>query len=403
MKYWRGLIPLLLCPSLYAYETDFSGNIEGQIRHSKNNSEAKKFPLFQDWSEENFYLLYGNINGKLNFEESRIESNIFGRYSQSDLYHPGPHPFRDDKPYFVTNIFTFPNTLVARDMFKLSHIDQTGDHKTEAVMNKIYYEKEIGSHRIMLGRMYVNYGLGEIFNPINPFNQPTSLTSVSQVAQGNDGISFTYFQSDKHNIQFLALGDKQINNDEGKIEKTFWAHGEFMYSEKLQLDYVIGHDQRRTKVGGQIGRQFDEALVFTQFLYRTKDSEQSQGEDLIDAMFGYDEQLTNKWHLRLEAGYQEKDKLVLNPANFERFLPTEYFLALANVYELHPLVKVSGTLINDIKSGFSYFIAKGTYSITEGTEAEFFGFSPVSKGDEPDNLAQKLVTTDFGLSLRAFF
>jgi hypothetical protein len=172
---------------------------------------------------------------------------------------------------------------------------------------------------------------------------------------------------------------------------------------KVTAGHVYRHDQRRTKIGGQLSYQFEAALVFAQFLYRSKDSEQAHGENLIDAMFGYDEQLTNKWHLRLEAGYQEKDKLLLNPTSFERFLPTEYFIALANVYEIHPLFKVSGTLINDVKSGFSYFIAKSTYSITESTEAEFFGFVPVSKGDEPDNLAQKLVTTDFGLSLRAFF
>jgi hypothetical protein len=403
MKSFFILGLIFLSRTLQAYDAEFSGNLEGQLRNSKNNPEAKGSPLFQDWGQENFSLLYGNLNGKVKFEDSKIESNLFGRYSQSELYRPEAHPVRGKAPYFVTNIFTFPNTLVARDLFKLSHIEQEGNHKTEAVMNKIYYEKEINSHRLMFGRMYVNYGLGEIFNPINPFNQPTSLTSVSQVAQGNDGISFTYFQSDNHNIQLLVLGDKRINNYNGNIETTFWAHGEYMYNEKLQIDYVVGRDQRRTKVGGQLSHQFEDALVFTQLLYRTKESEQAQGEDLVDAMFGYDEQLSGKWHLRLEAGYQEIDDSSLNSPSFERFLPTEYFIAFANVYELHPLLKVSGTLINDVKSGFSYFIARGTWSLSEGSEVEIFGFSPFTKGDQTDNLAQKLVTTDFGLSLRIFF
>jgi len=81
---------LLLASSAFAYETEFSGNLEGQLRHAKNNDEAKDAPLFQEWDNENFYLLYGNINGKVEFDNSRLEGNWFVRYSQSDLYDPKP-------------------------------------------------------------------------------------------------------------------------------------------------------------------------------------------------------------------------------------------------------------------------------------------------------------------------
>jgi hypothetical protein len=248
----------------------------------------------------------------------------------------------------------------------------------------------------------VNYGLGEIFNPINPFNQPTALTSTSQVAQGNDGASFTFFMKDNHVIQFLFLGDKRIENYDGSINKTFWIHGEYQFSDKLQIDYVLGEDQSRNKIGGQASYQFDEALMFFQFLYQTEFITPEPSNNLWDLLVGLDQQLTTKWHIRFEGGYQKQDQYA-NLTTFTRFLPTEYFAALANVYEPHPLVKVSGTIINDIKSGFSYFIAKGTFSVTKSTEIEAFGFSPVSAGDKTDNLAQKLVTTDLGIALRTFF
>ncbi len=402
MKFFLLIFLVFVTYSALAMESEFSGNIEGQIRNSTNNSEAKDAPLFQDWNRENFYLLYGNLHGKVEFGESRIEANWFARYSESNLYEPAPIGPFNRPPYIATGIFTFPNRLVARDIFQMQHIDQSGNHQTESILNKFYYEWDGSDKRFMIGRLYVNYGLGEIFNPINPFNQPTALTSTSQVAQGNDGASFTFFMKDNHLIQFLFLGDKRIENYDGSINKTFWIHGEYQFSDKLQIDYVLGEDQSRNKIGGQASYQFDEALMFFQFLYQTELITPEPSNNLWDLLVGLDQQLTTKWHIRFEGGYQKQDQYA-SLTTFTRFLPTEYFAALANVYEPHPLVKVSGTIINDIKSGFSYFIAKGTFSVTKSTEIEAFGFSPVSAGDETDNLAQKLVTTDLGIALRTFF
>lgn len=383
-------------------ESDFSGNIEGQARHSWNNPEAKE-DLFQDWDDEDFFLGYGNLSGKFDFSDSRLEANWFVRYSQSNLYDPPANALGVDEPYLATRIFTFPNQLVARDIFKLQYEQQTGNHLTESVLNKFFYEWDYDEHRFMVGRMYINYGLGEIFNPINPFNQPTGITSISQVSQGNDGVSFTFFASDRHNIQFLLLGDKRVEDYSGDIDRTIWAHGEYQINDEFQLDYVIGEDQKRQKAGGQATYRFEEAMVFFQVLYQSEYVDNDPSENLWDILLGYDQQLTSLWHLRFEGGYQKQDRnLGLN--NFgERFLPTEYFIAFANVYEIHPLMKLNLTLTNDIKSGFTYLITKITYDLGHDMEAEFFGFVPAAKGDSTDNMAQKLVTSDLGLALRAFF
>ncbi len=389
-------------PALAEATFDLSGNIEGQLRNSKNNEKAKS-DLAQDWNNANFYLLYGNLNGKIEVGDSRVEANWFVRYSESDLYNPPPSVLGNRDPYIATQIFTFPNKLVARDIFKLQSSNVSGNHKTETILNKFYYELDIDGDRFMVGRMYVNYGQGEIFNPINPFNQPTGLTAISQIAQGNDGLSFTYFASPEHTIQFLLLGDKSIDGYDGQIDKTLWAHGEYQASDKLQLDYVIGEDQNRQKLGGQVSYQFEESMVFSQALYQSQNVKNEPSNNLLDLLVGYDQQLTSKWHIRLESGYQKINRYASVSQFGDRFLPTEYFVALANVYEIHPLVKVSGTLINDVKSGFSYFIAKSTFSLGQNMEAEAFVFTPATKGDATNNPVQKLVTTDAGIALRAFF
>lgn len=405
MKYF--LLSFFLFSLAQAADTSLDGNVEVQGRHSWNNSEAKQlpFPLEQDWNQSDSYLLFGNLNPKIKFNKSRLEANWFLRHSVSPLY-------RDS--YVAPRVFTFPNRLVARDVFKLQYRHEGPDYQTDSVINKLYYEFSLDQNRITLGRMYINYGTGEIFNPINPFNQPTGLTSINNVAQGNDGAQFKFFVNDKHTMDFLLLGDKAIEGYDGNIDRTVWLHGEVQATNELQIDYVLGQDQKRNKAGGQIAYKFSEAMVFFQTLYQSRftDSDFGDSDTLLDLMLGYDEQLTNKWHIRMESGYQKQNRnQVFNPASFgDRFLPVEYFIALANVYEVHPLVKLSATLINEPTSGFTYGIARATYSMGENFEGEIFGFSPVAKGrnkelkpGELNTLAQKFVTQDIGIALRAFF
>lgn len=296
-------------------------------------------------------------------------------------------------------------------MFRMTFTDEQDRSLTEGVINKLYYEHSFERLRVMLGRMYINYGLGEIFNPINPFNQPTGLTSLQSVAQGNDGAQFKYFLNDQHTIDFILLGDKAIENDEA-IDHTLWIHGEIQANNELTLSYLGGQDQKRNKIGGQLAYKFSDAMVFTQILYQSALIESGLGKShsLMDLLMGYDEQLSAKWHLRLEAGYQQKSRSFAPSAAGERFLPVEYFVALANQYEVHPLLRLTGTVVNDFTTGFTYLLGKSTLSLGNNVEGELFFFSPVAKGRQDDSrgnqansLAQRLVTQDFGLAIRAFF
>jgi hypothetical protein len=397
-------------PLLAKFDADFSGNLEAQVRHAWNNDLAKGSPLYQNWSESDFYLLYGNLSSKIELDNSRIDANLFGRYTQSELYR-GTTVLGQDVPYIAPNAYLFPKKLVARDIFNLQDIQQGDNYQRELILNKLFYEWDYDEHRFMAGRIYINYGLGEIFNPINPFNQPTGLTAISQVAQGNDGLNFTFFVSDKYTIDFYFLGDKNLAGYENQIQKTLWAHGEYLYSNNLQFDYVIGEDQNRHKLGGQVKYNFSEAMIFFQTLYQSSYVDKQESDSLWDVMIGYDQQVTNKWHVRFEGGHQKEDSVLkaaqqTNPKliNFNnRFLPSEYFLALANQYEMHPLVKLGGTIINDVKTGFTYFITRNTFDLGHSTEAELYAYLPMAKGNDTDNKLQKLVTTDIGFALRTFF
>lgn len=392
----KRLLLLIFLPfsALASLKTEISGNAEIQGRHSWNNKDARE-DFFQDWREEDFYLGYGNLNAKVNYGRSTVESNVFARHSRSDLY---------ENNFAAARFFNFPEKLVARDLFKLQHFHQTKTTRDEVVLNKFYYQWESDEARFMAGRLYINYGLGEIFNPLNPFNQPTGLTSISQVAQGNDGLGFSVFSGEKHKVDLYLLGDKRLDGYDGQIDKTLWVHGEIQFSGDFAVEYVLGEDQNRNKIGSQVSYQLGDNLLFFQGLYQTALlTNKNSTNNLMDILLGYDRQLTTKWHVRMESGYQKQNRSLGAATTTERFLPTEYFVALANQYELHPLVKVSATFINDIKSGFTYGLAKLTLNISENGEAELFGYSPVARGNEADNATQKLVTQDLGLAARYFF
>lgn len=398
MKFFLALF--LISLSAHALKVDLSGNIEAQGRKTWNNEEAKK-ELMQNWDHSEFYMLYGNLAGKIDIKgRSRFEGNWFIRHSYSNLYQTDTPGLEE---YAVTNIFTYPQTLVARDIFKLQYDRQENNYRIDSVINKLIYQWYFEDVKVTTGRMYINYGQGEIFNPLNPFNQPTALSAITNFAQGNDGVNFTFYADDNHTLHFYFLGDKSIDNYEGQIDKTIWLHGEYTFSEKLQFDYVIGEDQKRQKAGGQITFLAEDAMIFSQLLYQSNYVNHKRSDNLWDLMLGYDEQLTSKWHLRVEAGYQKKDRYLESFNLSNRFLPTEYFLGISNQYEIHPLIKLSATVINDLKTGFTYLVGKSTYSISSNTEAEFFAFTPMAKGEGETNLVQKLVSTDVGLTLRAFF
>jgi hypothetical protein len=387
------LIFLISMPAFAQIKSEISGNAEIQGRHSWNNPEARD-EFNQRWDEEDFYLGYGNLTGKFTTGQSTIDSNIFVRHSRSDLY-------KND--YAATRFFNFPERLVARDLFKLQHVQQNDETRDEVILNKFYYQWQNDEIRYTAGRMYINYGLGEIFNPINPFNQPTGLTSISQVAQGNDGMGLSIFSSDKHKIEFYILGDKRFDNYEGEIKHTLWVHGELQFTGNFEADYVLGQDQDRNKLGSQLSYQWGDNLLFFQGLYQTAFISDVQSNNLMDILFGLDRQLSQKWHVRIESGYQKQNRYINPFTPQDRFLPSEYFFALANQYEFHPLLKGTLTFINDVKSGFTYGLFKLAFSMTENAEAEVFGYSPVSRGSSTDNIAQKLVTQDVGMALRYFF
>ncbi len=399
-----ALVLLLVAGSARAFEKiewrdftlELAGNAEAQTRQLTNQPPAQKFPLQQDWESSNFNLGLANLSAKAEFRTARVEANWFLRYTQSPLY-------EDD--YIAPFLINFPRKVVARDVFRLDYTRQDGGNRTESVLNRLTYELDGETSRFAVGRMFINYGSGEVFNPINPFNQPLGLVAQSNIAQGNDGMRGSFFLSDDSTLHFYLLGNKRLEDYENQITRTLWLHGEYRFGD-WQLDYVAGEDQKRNKIGFQLNRIVGEGMVFFQFLETSSLLNDRPSSQLSDVLLGYDNQLTGRWHLRVEVGHQETDRLALaeNPAALgERLLPYEYFVAVANAYELHPLVKAYATVIHDFKTRYVYGLGRLSWSVAKDFEWDFFVNTPLYWIEDETNLVQKSFPTELGTGLRLYF
>lgn len=375
--------------------TELSGNADAQTRLANNPSTAKDLPFQQDWEQEQFSVASLNLGTKTEWRNIRLEFNGFARHAHSQLY---------DDNYIAPRFMNFPNRLVARDLFGLSHQRQDGTTQMDVVLNKFNLEHDAEDARITVGRQYINYGIGEIFNPINPFNQPLGLVGAVNVAQGNDGGRAAFFLSKRSTLQFYLFGDKRYDSD--VITKTAWLHWEFRPNDKWQLDVVGGEDQERNKAGFQVNHILGESMVFVQGLFTSNTLDNTPGENVIDVLLGYDNQFTPEWHMRVEGGYQERDDEIfltdLTRLN-ARFFPFEYFLSWSNQYEIHPLVTLSGSLIHDIKTDFGYGVAKASWAFRDDWEWDLFVFTPLYRNTDESSAVQRLITTDVGTAMRVFF
>jgi hypothetical protein len=228
---------------------------------------------------------------------------------------------------------------------------------------------------------------------------------ATNVAQGNDGLKFSFFLNDRSTLSFYLLGDKQLYGEDDKITRTLWLYWEYRLLENWQFDIVSGEDQKRNKAGAQINYIWGEAMIFTQALYSSEYIDGTSSENLWDLMLGYDNQFSADWHVRIEAGHQETDHelVIASPTELNgRYLPFEYFAAIANTYSLHPLVEVSGTLIHDVKTDFGYGLGKLSWSVIKDWEWDFFVFTPLYRSSQT-NVVQRFITTDVGTALRFFF
>lgn len=377
--------------------SEFSGNLDAQVKGLKNTNTAKD--AGQDWNEETMNLIYSNIRGRVYFKRSKMNINWFLRYSQSELY----------KDNYVAPTFSlYPNTVITRDIFKLEKIDKDGENGTvtESILNEFNYEWGDDETVFNVGRIFVEYGEGFVFNPINPFYLPLGFSTLQNIRQGNDGMKF-YVQSEKDfRFHFYIFGDKQFTDYNGQITRTIMFRGDWDYSSQLHINYILGEDQKRHKYGFEVRYAFDQGQVYGQAVRNSQrlDKEDPGDNGLFHYIVGYEKDLTHNWTSRLEFGKHDTDNTYGEAIYQQSFLPQKNFIALANQFRLTDLVKVSLNGSVDPNSGFSYAHMNVNHEYSKALQFHVFISGPMSRAkSEPEFASQRVFAGEFGLGLRSQF
>lgn len=375
---------------------EVSGHLEAQGRMTQNSDLAYD-DLNQKWHTENFSLLAGSLQTDHYYKNFSFETGVIARYTYSDLY---------KAPYLAANSINFPSGLISRNLFQSEYTFQGDYAYTQASFNQFMLSYSGELLRLSLGRIPIYYGVGEVFNPINPFSSPLGLMTQQAFTQGSDGLKVSYFITSELTLEYFQLYDR--TQEEGRIHETIWGGVDYRGLNPFEIQLWGGRDQQRNKIGTQVSATFEEALLFTQLMYESALLNPAiPSEHKLSALIGIDRQLSTSWHLRSEFAYQrldEKAPASLNTQVSQSFIPSEQFwaIALGLEPESNPLWEHHFTWVHDVKTSLGLALLKSSHSLRENLDIFAFILTPIYRSDRLTN-DQKLVTQDLGAGIRYFF
>jgi hypothetical protein len=397
IKYICTLVLLCSLPSFAQakIKTQFKGDVDAQVKGLQNTKTAKD--LGQNWNYETMNLVYGNIDGKFNFRKSSLNINWFFRYSESNLY---------KHDYVAPRFSNYPNNVILRNVFKLKKVDTSDRSITESILNKFSYQWGDNETQFTFGRMYIEYGEGYVFNPIDPFMLPSAFSTLQNIKQGNDGLKFYINSASDFRLHFYVLGDKQFTDFDGRITRTVMLRGDWDKTNQLHINYILGEDQKRHKYGAELRYSFDEGLVFGQAVRNSQrlDKEDPSDKGLFHYIIGYQKDLTSQLTSRLEFGKYDQDNTFTDANYQQNFLPQKNFIALINSYKFSDLVMFRVNTSIDTESGFSYIHADVNHRYDKALQFHVFFSAPMSRAkNETKYAAQRVFAGEAGLGVRGRF
>lgn len=341
---------------------------KGEMRSTADFQSKYLTPQYSDSFDKNQsqqHLVYVNTDFKMTFfKHHTIDANWFLRYANSPMYKNG------QDTTFWSN---FPNKVLARDMFKLEKYDEGTYSQTESTLNQFVYSWGDEEMWFSLGRMFVKYGEGFTFNPINPFNLSTHYSSYQDTDQGNDGLSLSLQATPDLILNLYIFGDKSLTDYNGQFSRTIFVMGDWSVSPKTHIHYIFGEDQRRHNFGFEYKYSFEKGIFFAQGIHQTERvDEKSKSESLNHFLLGYERDLSPSWVSRIEIGRQDLDEKKGYGWKNMSFLPMHHFVSLINQFQMTDKMSLRINFAAEPETQFHYLMTQATYSLGKYLEMHAF-------------------------------
>jgi hypothetical protein len=383
---------------LLAKPSKINANHDIQVEYqskviNQNNADKDVNPV---WDKDKAQMLQGNIGFELNLWSHKFTGNGFFRVVESPLLEIDP---------VSASYSLFPESAVGRDLFKLFHTKTEGDRTEYGAINQFEYEWGDDELTFKAGRMFIDFGEGEFFNPINPFNFVSSLSNNYGTKSGNDGFQFKIQRDKELKLYIYILGDKSFTEYDKKITRTAVIRGEWAFNKETDLNYILGEDQKRHKYGLEIVRRYKKNKFFAQLLRFSQrlDNENPDDRGIVHSLLGVETVVSKKWTIRVELGSAE------NPDSSEkldlRYLPFENIIALRSKYSFSDKLALNLSLVADSSSQASLYKSEFIYSPITFFSIKTFASGPMSTPNTEDgNIATlRKIPYEIGLALQTHF
>ena len=389
------ILSTLFSFSSLALESGHDIQIDFQTKSLRQTEENKK--LETNWNNDKVDLVQGNMQFDLSLWEHKFIGNTYFKIQQSEL-------IRDN----VSSISysTFPEVAVGRDLFKAFHTKTNGSQEEYAVLNRFEYEWGDDEIRMTAGRMFIDFGQGKFFNPINPFNLVNPISNYSNTSLGNDGLQFKIQKNSELTFHIYLLGDKKFTDYDQKITRSLFIRGDWNITSSLHMNYVISEDQKRHKYGLELKKDFTDQYLFAQVMRISQrlDNEDPNEEGHLHSVAGYNINLPNNREFRFEYASNsyskvEGESFYQNPFIFKQLMAAHLTESLTDK------IDIKLTYMGMPDSKFSFFQIAAEYHFGKFISATWYNSGPAGTASENHSLhdQQSSIPYEMGLILQGKF
>lgn len=353
------LFTLLLIPFSLNAQSEFY-ELGGYVKYLYGNADNPAFGRVND------HIIHSRINSKYFFsEEIRATAELRNRIFLGGSVEKNPN---------------FLSTIQSDHDFGSTDVVWWNTHSTVAhsELDRFYVDATYEKFQFTLGRQRVAWGTALVWNPTDLFNPLSILDFDYEERPGTDAFRAQYFTSEVTKIEIGVKPGKTKSRSviAGKILLNCWNYDFHILGGVLGENPFFGAEW-----AGDIGGAGFRGEVATKkiggatkrFFTMVNNSWSTS------AVLSADYTFTNNTYIHAEVLFNDQgvtqNAFLFLPASLSLGLlsPARWSLFQELSFDVHPLVRVSGFVIDNPTDGSSAIVPSVSWSVIENFDVSFFG------------------------------
>jgi len=351
------LILLLQAPLAAQYEFDYSGYVYVLPTYQRLGSSVDY--LYPDNEiDKNFYLGLTKLRIRPVFQlwqDARIEaaSETIFEYSKYS------NPLFAENSYFSRQAVNLQWTLV-----------NSGNFKIIETIDRLFFKQTLQNFEFTLGRQRINWGVGRIWQPtdlLHPIN-PANYAKIEKT--GADALSMKYFFGSFTDAELIVNFQEQFKNyNYGLRVRTNFT--------PFDISAILGYFENEPNIGFDLSGNVSDAGLRAEGIYII--NKEVSDSSFFRFIVGTDYQFDSQIYALAEFQYNGQGTTCKYCYDISKFYSGEtmnlgvYYLAGLVNWQVHPLVTVTGNLMQNLNDYSGYVSPVIMYSFLDNLSLNLGG------------------------------